>query len=130
MWPRYADKILVVQDNITRHKILLDSEVTVTNIVDAYDARCLALKEFEENRQSREQLRFKDLKDSMMPRLYDADQERLLETCCRDTGYWVQNEALVQCWSDPDWQKVPLLWLSGIPGAGVCSFTAHNPRLI
>lgn len=49
LWPRYGEKILVVQNNITRHKAFFDSEVIVANISDAYEARFRALKEYEEN---------------------------------------------------------------------------------
>lgn len=118
LWPRYADKVLVIQNNINRHKLLFDSEVTLQNIGEAHEERSRVLKEYEENRKFREQQQFEAAKTSLAPQLYYADLEGVLETCYRGTGGWILNQTLVQDWSDPDKKTVPLLWLSGIPGAG------------
>ena len=113
---------MVIQNSITRHKALLDSEVTLTHISDAYESRFQALKEYEENRKFREQQQFKAVKDSLAPRLYYDELEAVIESCCRDTGRWILNKAQVKDWSDPNRDTVSLLWLSGMPGAGTYFF--------
>lgn len=37
MWPRSAHKIAVIQDNMVRHKAMMNSEVTLENIIQAHE---------------------------------------------------------------------------------------------
>ena len=105
-------------DNIRRHKILMDREVTLANITDAVTARSRAFEEYEMNRSFREQQKLEFFKTSLSPKLYDQELERITETRCDDTGHWLDDEKHFRDWSDPAGRSTPLLWLSGIPGAG------------
>ncbi|MCJ1392101.1 hypothetical protein MMC18_004968 [Xylographa bjoerkii] len=124
LWPRYADKIAIVQENITRHMLLLNSEVTVADISEAFAARSLALKEYENNRIFQEQQEFDSVKVSLAPQLYDIDLDRTLESRCRNTCKWILDESLFQELLSLDKDRVSVLWLSGIPGAGKTHLTA------
>ncbi|MCJ1385990.1 hypothetical protein MMC17_009115 [Xylographa soralifera] len=97
---------------------LWPSEVTVADISEAFAARSLALKEYENNRNFREQQEFDSMKASLAPRLYDIDLEQILESRSRNTWKWILDESMVQEWSSLDKDRAPILWLSGIPGAG------------
>ena len=121
LWPRHGDKISLVQSNIERHKLLLNSEVTVASISDAYAAHSLALKEYEINQEHREQQQFESLKTSLSPRLYDDELERISERSCRNTNQWVYQEDVICKWCSCNGDNVPILWLNGIPGAGKLS---------
>ncbi|MCJ1431111.1 hypothetical protein MMC27_000462 [Xylographa pallens] len=118
MLSSYTDKIAIVQENIIYHKELLSSEVTVADIRKAFAAHSLALKEYENNSSFREQQDFDSMKVALAPRLYDVDLEQILESRCRNTCKWVFDESLLRDWSIFHKDRVPILWLSGIPGAG------------
>ena len=117
LWPRYADKIAVVRNNIDSHKVLMDDTVTVNNISDAYVARCRALEEYEKEQSFRERQEFEAMKTALAPRMYEKLLWETLEQCSRNTSQWIHGDRLVKQWlSTSNASKV--LWLSGIPGAG------------
>jgi len=53
MWPRSANRISGIQSNIIRHKALMNSEVTMESVVQAYEAREKAYQEYERTHQFR-----------------------------------------------------------------------------
>ena len=84
----------------------------------SFAARVLALKEYEIERKSREQQHLEFIKISLAPRLYDTDLRQTLESRCRNTCEWILDESLIKDWESLDKDAVPILWLTGIPGAG------------
>lgn len=48
---------------------------------------------------------------------------------CQDPGRWLLSSPGFKTWSSPDEWLNPLLWLSGIPGAGMCPFRTWNERI-
>ena len=119
-----------MQANIEGHKLLLNSEVTVASISDAYAAHSLALKEYEANQEHREQQQFESLKTSLGPHLYDNELEHISERSCRNTNQWVYHEDVVRKWCSCSEDIVPILWLNGIPGAGKLSHIDSPARVL
>ena len=118
LWPRSAAKISIVLNNIALHKLLMDSEVTLANIGEAYTARSLAYEEYEKNQTNWQRQRFESAKLSLSPRFFDLDLERIRERCCEDTGHWLWKDDAFCRWYDPNNLSMRILWLVGIPGAG------------
>ena len=50
----------------------------------------------------------------------NAEQDRYREerSICKDPGRWLLNDVRFQQWFGVENHSAPLLWLSGIPGAG------------
>ena len=118
LWPRFAEKILVVMATIEKHKSLLDREVTLGDINDARTARTRALEEYERNEVNRQRQNFDACKLSLAPRLYDQEMERMKNECCKDTCAWLSTDEDFKTWFDSRKRSSAFLWLSGIPGAG------------
>ena len=118
LWPRFAEKILVVMATIEKHKSLLDREVTLGDINDARTARTRALEEYERNEANRQRQNFDACKLSLAPRLYDQEMERMKNECCKDTCAWLSTDEDFKTWFDSRKRSSAFLWLSGIPGAG------------
>ena len=78
----------------------------------------IAEDEYEENQSFREQQRFDSLETSLSLKLYDRELETIRRTRVQGTGYWLENEIAFRNWSDTSSRSAPVLWLSGIPGAG------------
>jgi len=118
LWPKSAGKISVIQNNIIRHKALMSNEVTLENVVQAYEARARAYQEYERTHRFQDQLNFEDAKAALMPHLYDGDLEKFGRECHTGSGQWLQEEETFRNWVDANDHSVRLFWLQGIPGAG------------
>ena len=118
LWPRCAEKISVVMTAIENHKLLLDREVTLGDIIDARTARARALEEYERNELDRQRQNFEACKHSLAPKLYDQELERMKNECCKDTCAWLSEDEDFKIWFDSRKRSSAFLWLSGIPGAG------------
>lgn len=42
------------------------------------------------------------------------------------TGRWIFSEPKVKAWMDPSNAVLPILWMNGIPGAGMTTFCDDN----
>src|SRR5271170_6784620 len=104
-----------------RHKALMNSEVTLENIVQAYEARERAYQEYERTNQFQDWQNFECVKAAISPYLYDGDLEAFRRECQVESGQWLEEEENFRKWSDPNDHSVPLFWIHGIPGAGTSS---------
>ena len=120
IWPRCGEKIKVIKENIERHNLLLRNEVTLADISDARSIRLATLKEFETSQRHRERQDFENLQASLNPRIYDTEVERLRSDQCKGTGDWLLRDVEVEKWLQEDNSDPRFIWLTGIPGAGVC----------
>ncbi|KAH0543142.1 hypothetical protein FGG08_002487 [Glutinoglossum americanum] len=118
LWSRFHDKVSIVLANIERHSMLMHSEVSLANITEAYAARSRSFDECKKRQEFEEQQQLEFYKVSMSPRLYDDDLGVIMEESCQGTGSWLDDDELFCRWLNSSRQKSPVLWLSGIPGAG------------
>jgi hypothetical protein len=118
LWPRYASKITLILRNIGNHVTLMDSEVTLANIIEADAARAKAYEEYERNEAARQAQQFESMRLLLSPHLYDDELERLRRKYYAKSGEWLENEDRFRKWIDPINHSTNLFWLIGIPGAG------------
>jgi hypothetical protein len=132
LWPRSANKISAIQNNIIRHKALMNSEVTLENVVQAYEARERAYREYERTHQFQDWQNFEDVKLALIPHLYDGDLEKFGRECQIGSGQWLQEEDRFKIWADAKDHSVRLFWLQGIPGAGTyCTwYRSHSDKYL
>jgi hypothetical protein len=96
----------------------MNSEVTLENVVQAYEARERAYQEYERTHQFQDRQNFEDAKVALSPHLYDADLEKFGRECPIESGEWLQKEDSFKNWANANHCSVRLFWLQGIPGAG------------
>jgi hypothetical protein len=103
-----------------QHKHLIESQVSIVEFEELQKLRKLAEVEFQNARNA--DLDRRRLK--VVQWLSPASSETIQEGCekarsdCPGTGQWLLNDDHFQRWFDPIFCTNPLLWLSGIPGAG------------
>jgi len=119
--PRSANKISVIQTDLTRHKALINSEVPLASVIQAYEAREKAYQEYERMHQFQDWQNFEGVRVALSPYLYDNDLEAFRKECQVESGQWLEEEDDFKKWSDPNDHSVRLFWLQGIPGAGKSS---------
>jgi hypothetical protein len=96
----------------------MNSEVTLENILQAYDSRERAYMEYDRMHDFQDWQNFETVKAAMAPYLYDDDLEAFRRECQSESGQWLEEENSFKRWSDPSDHSVRLFWLQGMPGAG------------
>ena len=130
LWPKYAEKLKVVLDNIDHHNRLMSVKTTLIDLREAREARNRALAEFELNRESREKQGFETCRAGLSPILYDKDLVRLLDDCTKGTCGWLWTDGSFQRWLNNKSKGSSVFWLSGMPGAGSCFFDQSEARYL
>ena len=102
---------------------MMDSEVTLAHITEAYDARVSANDRHRRDQEHDERTEFQFILNSLSPQLYDVQLERLLQRCSVQAGEWLEKDQRFSDWQDPSNQSARALWLAGIPGAGTTNAT-------
>ena len=122
LWPKYEDIFVIVIKNIEKHKGLIDREVNIKMITEAWKARDEDLKRHQEERDTRE---LDLLERTIPPHNYRALLENVQMRHCAETGKWIFSDPLFRSWlnAGSNEAKQRLLWLAGVPGAG-------NPSVI
>ena len=105
---------------------MMDREVTLAHITDAYGARVAAYDKFERDQEHEERMEFQNIMNSVSPRLYDAQIERIRQRCLIHSGKWLEQDKDFLEWEDASNDSASMLWLMGIPGAGTALVKSLN----
>ena len=105
---------------------MMDSEVTLVHITEAYAARVATYEKFERDQEHDERMEFQNIMTSLSPQLYDAELETLRKRCSIPAGKWLETDRRFLEWQDASNQSAKVLWLTGIPGAGMANATEVN----
>jgi len=103
-----------------QHKHLIESQASIVEFEEIQKLRKVADAEFQNARDADLDRR----RSKVMQWLSPASSETIQEGCEKarseypGTGQWLLRDDRFQSWFDPSFCSNPLLWLSGIPGAG------------
>ena len=117
-----------ILENLRRHKNLVETQANLAHFEAAQVARAAA----ENNMRCLEQTMIKQQLLSVRDWLCSAkvfnDQDRYASVRSQQAnfGNWLLSHRRMVAWLDSASNSVPLLWLHGIPGAGLSSF--HFPN--
>lgn len=112
--------------NIERHGFLLRDEVNLAHISEAHQARLIDFDRWAATFEFQARQNFNELETFISPRLYDNELDRFQRNLCERTGRWIQRDKAISKWLDPVDTKSRLIWLQGIPGAGMLSQIVGN----
>lgn len=120
-WKTFETRFRCILDSLSRHKDLIESEKSTVTLIEAQRARELAedLQDIEKKKHLAVVLEKLEAPDYQLDQ-YTATEERKMSK----SGDWISHNATFSQWADPYTQCNPVLYLSGIPGAGT------NPCLI
>ena len=102
---------------------MMDSEVTLVHITEAYAARASTYDKYEKDQEYDERMEFRHIMTSLSPRLYGDELERITQRCSIAAGKWLETDKHFSDWQDASNQSERILWLTGIPGAGMANAT-------
>ena len=103
----------------------MDGEVTLAHITEAHTARISAQEKYERDLETEERTEFLMIGNSVRPQFYDLDLERIRQRCSVEAGHWLHDDEQFKVWRDSDNPSKNVLWLCGIPGAGMLISLHH-----
>ena len=106
--------------------MMMDSEVTLAHITEAYAARASADDKYKRDQEHDERMEFQSIFNSLSPQFCDAQLDRIIQRCFIQAGEWLERDQSFSNWQDSSNQTAKFLWLSGIPGAGIVCATHNN----
>ncbi|KAJ6150201.1 hypothetical protein N7471_001400 [Penicillium samsonianum] len=118
-WPTYKSRFERIVTNLNRHKQLLEGRVTFSQLESVISTGFKTLEEFEKQREDEKISKHRAVQCWLRSADVETDQETLarVRSGNPETGNWLFCHGLFQTWQDSI-APTPLLWLSGIPGAG------------
>lgn len=106
----------------------MDSEVTLVHITEAYAARDSTYDKYERDQEHDDRMEFQNIIKSLSPQLFDPQLERIKQRCSIQAGKWLETDKHFSEWQDASNQSARVLWLTGIPGAGMANATKITIR--
>jgi hypothetical protein len=100
---------------------LVESQANLSQFEEFQRARTAAEAEFRNLQDAEQSHRRIAVRDWLSAANTDIDQEKgaNIRSDYPDTGRWLLVHHHMQAWLDPEFCATPLLWLNGIPGAGM-----------
>jgi hypothetical protein len=119
-WNNFRTRFSEPMSNLRRHRRLLENYANLTTLerisaLSNDQAEALKLQRREAGRQQRDRVRSWLSTEEME---VDQDRHARLRRDYPGTGDWILRRNAVMVWLDPDANVNPVLWVTGIPGAG------------
>lgn len=114
---------LRIRDNLAQLKRLMHSPaISIAQLEEILQLRKKAIQDLDQNIESQEAHRLGVVRQWLCP--FDSeielDRHRETRSVCKEPGRWLLNDDRFHKWLSPgDQCSTPLLWLNGVPGAGV-----------
>jgi hypothetical protein len=107
----------------------MENDVSIEEFENIQKSRRVAISDFEKEIKDQDKLCRDTVNAWLCPFSWENQQEthRNTRSVCKDPGRWLLNDPRFQDWLSPDYCSKPLLWLNGIPGAGM-TFIKSNPN--
>jgi hypothetical protein len=97
------------------------NEVRLEDIRQEQEARLRAFDHFETTQKHHRRQEYQGIKTDISPDMYDGKLDWLRSRVCQGTENWLMKDATFLKWLDMSEMSMKILWLQGIPGAGVLS---------
>jgi hypothetical protein len=119
LWPRHRSKIKIVGGHINRLTLLLRNEVRMEHIQGEHAARARALEHFDQAEKHHRRQEYQATKADISPKTYEDRHDHFQGRIYPGTGKWLMQDPAFTKWLDMSETSTKLLWLQGIPGAGM-----------
>jgi len=113
---------------MTFHRGLIESTATVSQIEEFQQSRRIENDRFEEHLAKEDIERYRAVASWLKAADMASEQYHLSKTRAAypEIGKWLVNHQTFKDWFDPQFPNIPpLLWLTGIPGAGELNCPLH-----
>ena len=122
-WKDFAARFQHILDDLCRHKALIETQASPTQIQETQTERAYLQNQFnmtEDNRRMRTQL---DVINwiSAVDSILDQEAAMAIRQDHPTSGQWLLDDKKMRAWMDPSSSLIQFLWMNGIPGAGSCT---------
>ncbi|KAK4195589.1 hypothetical protein QBC40DRAFT_288802 [Triangularia verruculosa] len=117
-WRGFLPKISFIKENMARHRRLLENGATLAQLEEVNNFRRNVEREFEIQRRSELDRQRHAIITWLNPAPPSLEKYRYARAWCPGAGKWLLESQRFKDWFDPDFCRNPLLWITGIPGAG------------
>jgi hypothetical protein len=119
-WKTFETQFRHILDSLSRHKDLLESEKGTIAVFEAQRVRELAEAHIKEISELEKKKQLASLIEKLDAPNYQWDQYLASEQRQRSqSGTWVLQDVHFREWSEMDTPSKPLLYIHGVPGAGM-----------
>lgn len=125
LWRSFNTQFGEIIRNLEKHRLLIESQASITQFAEILSTR-ESTETVLENQRKEEIRKQRELVYQWLSAAnYEGDQETYTKTrrAYPGTGKWLLRHNRFHSWFDPDFCSNPLVWLTGIPGAG----ELHSP---
>lgn len=121
-WKTQQSRFSNIISGMARHRALIESQAGLVQIADSQESRRLVDDRHNAEVQHESLRRSRTVFNWLRAPDVDGNQYNLTKTRADNpgTGRWLLDNQAFKDWFDPNYPKIPpLLWLNGIPGAGM-----------
>lgn len=120
-WKDFKTSFQHILDDLSRHKLLVESQANLIQIQEAQADRAFIRNQFNMAEDANRQKRYLDVMNwlSAADSVIDQEAAARVRSEVPSTGQWILQDAKVKAWVDPNSSLIPILWMNGIPGAGM-----------
>jgi hypothetical protein len=110
---------------------MLQSAGDLAHFREAQEARRLAKQQYEDNERAIEDKQWATVRDWLSPPDHEVEHRALKD---RRSGYpgttdWIFTDSSLKDWLQSTVSGTSVLWLCGIPGAGVSTYPSFKPMI-
>lgn len=122
-WRDFATVIGHIKTRTERNKRLISNQASPTELEGIQNYQVNSVHDFEREKENRDSHNRSIVMEWLSPFICETEQDRHTNarSVCKDPGRWLMEKYQFQAWFSPEFCRDPLLWLSGIPGAGKIS---------
>lgn len=118
-WTGFVKKITHLVSNLKEHKRLIESRATIMQLQETIAIRKRVEAGFSDELKAEQDRQRDEAKAWLSGFDNSGEQSRYREArICPGSGEWLLNDNKFENWHSFDFCTTPLLWLTGIPGAG------------
>lgn len=123
-WKTFDTRFRNILARLQNHKRLLERQADLTTIEDLRAQRLRTEEMFQQLEDSELKRRHTAVRDKLRPANSSLDQEHTTgkRSDYPDTGQWFLQSDKFEKWKSFSNVDEPVLWLNGIPGAGMAAF--------
>ena len=120
-WKTFKTQFQYLLGSLSRHKSLIENQASLLDYEQSKLARVAAENSFGDIAKAEKKRRSLAVTDKIRPPNSRIDQDKAKETRQEypESGKWILRQASLRDWMDLNRPNLPLLWVNGIPGAGI-----------
>jgi hypothetical protein len=128
MWKDFKNRFQHILDRLRDHRALIESQATLLHFQQYQADRIRLLDDLDRSEKGELHKKYREVLEWVSGGKTIVDHESACEARSEypDSGRWILKNNKLQNWRHADTPISSLLWLNGIPGAGMLTFASRT----